>query len=401
MIYTKRLLQENNVATPCFVIDEDVVSELSNSIESALKKRWGNGIIGYSFKTNNFPWLINLFKEKGYYAEVVSSDEYDLALELGYDCEHIIFNGPVKSRYNFEKAIMNGSIVNIDSKIELKWLSEIYNKTPNKSRIGLRVNFCLENYCPGESQCGKDDGRFGFSYETGELASAIDFLRSKGIEISGLHLHCSSKTRSINVYKAIANIAREVIEKYHLDLSYVDIGGGYFGGLPNKPTFDDYFSVVYDVLKEYENLNLVIEPGMAVIGAGIDYITTVVDVKKTLNNNFAVLDGSRIHIDPIKRKSSYIYDLICQATNTEDTVEGNVLLCGFTCMEDDRFFMLENGKISTGDNVIFHKVGAYTMGLSPQFIEFYPLVYRNSSGKIELIRKKVTAKDFVMLNKGV
>ena len=399
--YIKKLIQENSISTPCFIIDENVVSELSESIESSLKKYWKKGIIGYSFKTNNFPWLINFFKEKGYFAEVVSSDEYDLALELGYDYEHIIFNGPVKSRCNFEKAIINGSIVNIDSKIELKWLKQVCGKAKNKLRVGLRVNFCLENYCPGESQCGKDDGRFGFSYENGELASAIDLLQRNGIKLSGLHLHCSSKTRSVNIYKAIANVAREIIEKYQLNLSYVDIGGGYFGGLPNKPTFDDYFSAVYDVLKGYDNLNLIIEPGMSVIGAGVDYITTVVDVKTTLNNNFAVLDGSRIHIDPIKRKSSYTYDLICNDNITEDTVEGNVLLCGFTCMEDDRFFTLENYKISTGDNVIFHKVGAYTMGLSPQFIEFYPSVYRKSNDKIELIRKKVTAKDFVLINKGV
>ena len=400
MNYSKKLLQENDIYTPCFVINENVITELSDSIESALKKRWKNGIIGYSFKTNNFPWLIKFFKEKGYCAEVVSSDEYDLALELGYDYEHIIFNGPVKNAKCFEKAIINGSIVNIDSKIELTTLAEIYSRAKVKPRVGLRVNFCLENYCPGESQCGKDDGRFGFSYENGELSSAIAFLKNNGIELSGLHLHCSSKTRSVKIYKTIAVVAKEIIEKHNLKLSYLDIGGGYFGGLPNKPTFDDYFSAVYDVLKKYEQINLVIEPGMAVIGAGIDYITTVVDVKKTLNNTFAVLDGSRIHIDPIKRKSSYSYEVIENSKNEEADKE-NVILCGFTCMEDDRFFSIEKSKIDVGDNVIFHKVGAYTMGLSPQFIEFYPAVYKKSNDKIELIRKKATAKDFILLNEGV
>lgn len=401
MNYTKKLFHECNIITPCYVIDENVISELASRIQSSLKRYWKDGIVGYSFKTNNFPWIINFFKEKGFYAEVVSSDEYDLAVGLGYDCEHIIFNGPVKSRYNFEKAITGGSIVNIDSKIELNWLNEVYCKAKSKPKVGLRVNFCLENYCPGESQCGKDDGRFGFSYENGELASVINWLRDRGIELSGLHLHCSSKTRSVNIYRAIANVAREIIEKYQLTLSYVDIGGGYFGGVPNKPAFDDYFSVVYDVLKEYEKLNLIIEPGMSVIGAGVDYVTTVVDLKKTLNNNFAVLDGSRIHIDPIKRKSSYTYEIIVNDSIQEEMVEESVTLCGFTCMEDDRFFSLENCKVSLGDYVIFHKVGAYTMGLSPQFIEFYPSVYKASNDAIKLIRKKVTAKDFIMLNKGV
>ena len=41
------------------------------------------------------------------------------------------------------------------------------------------------------------------------------------------------------------------------------------------------------------------------------------------------------------------------------------------------------------------------MGLSPQFIEFYPAVYRVSNDKVDLIRRKVTANDFILINKGV
>ena len=128
--------------------------------------------------------------------------------------------------------------------------------------------------------------------------------------------------------------------------------------MPDKPTFDDYFAVVYDVLKQYENLNVIIEPGMSVVGAGIDYVTSVVDVKQTLNNQFAVLDGSRIHIDPIKRKNAYTYEIV--HTSTHDTQIQNdreTILCGFTCMEDDRFFSLEDSQVSVGDRVVFLKVG--------------------------------------------
>ncbi len=397
MNYTA-ILKNNDVQTPCFVINEDIINRLSNEIELALKKRWKNGIIGYSFKTNNFPWLISFFKKKGFYAEVVSSDELDLALEMGYDYRNIIFNGPVKERSSFEKAVLNGAIVNIDSQRELLWLEKCTDSESDVN-VGLRVNFCLENYCNGESQCGEEDGRFGFSYETGGLEKAINFLKEKKITLKGLHLHCSSKTRSLNIYNAIATVASEIIDRYQLDLEYIDIGGGYFGGMPDKPSFDDYFTAIYDVLKKYEKTNIIIEPGMSVVGAGIDYITSVVDVKKTLNNKFAVLDGSRIHIDPIKRKKAYSYDF-CNNGNGTDVINGKVTLCGFTCMEDDRFFTLDNANICVGDNVIFYKVGAYTMGLSPQFIEFYPCVYSLSENEFKIVRKKVTAKDFVLINKG-
>ena len=85
--------------TPCFVIN---VEDLDNAIQNMfvnLKKIWHNGIAGYSIKTNNFPWLITHMKEKGLFAEAVSSDEYNLAKALGYRANQIIFNGPVKSSF--------------------------------------------------------------------------------------------------------------------------------------------------------------------------------------------------------------------------------------------------------------------------------------------------------------
>ncbi len=393
-----KLIKENNVITPCFLINNDLIAEFSQEMITSLRKYWKNGIVGYSFKTNNSPAVISLFKKNGFYAEVVSSDEFDLAIEMGYSAENIIFNGPVKNKETFIYALENGSVVNIDSKRELLWLKEVDSKIKEKAIVGVRVNFCIENYCPGESQCGKDDGRFGFSYENGELKSAIEFLKENNVKISGLHLHCSSKTRSINIYKAISETAVKIIDEFKLELSYVDIGGGFFGGMPNKPTFDDYFAVAYENLKQYENVNLIVEPGMSVIGASIDYITSVVDVKETLNNRFAVTDGSRIHIDPIKRKTSYSYDVIHNA-ELKNNLEKETILCGFTCMEDDRFFSLTDECIDVGDYVVFHKVGAYTMGLSPQFIEFYPRVYQICGDEIKIVREKVSAKDFIKINK--
>ena len=58
----------------------------------------------------------------GLWAEVVSSDEYNLAKSLGYLPERIIFNGPVKGKEEFIDAVENNAIVNIDSHRELEWL---------------------------------------------------------------------------------------------------------------------------------------------------------------------------------------------------------------------------------------------------------------------------------------
>jgi diaminopimelate decarboxylase len=130
-----------------------------------------------------------------------------------------------------------------------------------------------------------------------------------------------------------------------------------------------------------------------VIGAAVDYVTTVVDVKRTLNNTFVLLDGSRIHVDPLMKKSQYAYHIEEETAETEESVKQ--ILCGFTCMEGDRFFSVERSPIELGSKVVFEKVGAYTMGMSPQFIELYPAVYAMEKGELTLARPKNTAKHFV------
>ena len=383
--------------TPCFVIRTQQLDSLVESCKREFYKIWPEGIVGYSFKTNNLPWVIKYLKEKGLWAEVVSSDEYQLAKAMGYKADNIIFNGPVKGKNEFIEAVEEGAIVNIDSQRELEWLLECNIDKISKSKIGLRVNFCLEDFCPGESQEGEEDGRFGFSYEKHELKKAIEFLAYHNIPLSGIHLHCSSKTRSLNVYKAIASIADQIVRDYKLSLSYIDIGGGFFGGVAGKPTFKEYFNEVNNIFLSnplLKNINVVIEPGMSLIGASVDYLTTVVDTKITKNNFFVLLDGSRVHIDPLMRKKGYTFH-IEREKSFVGTKNVQQILCGFTCMEGDRFFELNDQALEVGDRVIFEKVGAYTMGLSPQFIEFYPPVYAEKNGQIILARKKNTADKFI------
>ena len=222
------------IKTPSFLIDKEGIEVGLKRLRDSLEASWNNYIIGYSYKTNSLPWVIDFFKKNGCFAEVVSEDEFLLAESIGVEKDHIIYNGIAKSKDTFIDAINNGAIVNIDSEYEIDWLDCIENKSRG---VGIRVNFDLESFCPGQTQCGDEGERFGFCYENGELKRAIDRITRKGIRINGLHLHKSSKTRMPDVYKAIAENAVKIAMQYNLMLDYVDIGGGFFGGLEYKPQF--------------------------------------------------------------------------------------------------------------------------------------------------------------------
>ena len=233
-------MTEREYQTPCYIIDEEKLLKDFNMLKDSLEASWNHYRIGYSFKTNSLPWLVTFLKEKGVMAEVVSDDEYALARWLAFKESEIIYNGPVKERTSFERALLAGGIVNLDGRRELDWLEELCDSHPEREfSVGIRVNFNLERLCPGETTMGEEGGRFGFSYENGTFGRVVERLRRRErIHITGLHLHSSSKSRSVAIFEAISSMACRLKREFDLDLSYVDLGGGYCGGLRVFPRAD-------------------------------------------------------------------------------------------------------------------------------------------------------------------
>lgn len=379
--------------TPYYVIDQNELDDNFQKLKLAMETHWRNYIIGYSYKTNALPWVIRHFDRLGCYAEVVSEEEYRLAQKIGVMPDKLIYNGPIKSKETFLEAIQNGCVVNVDSHRELDWLDEL----PQEQRaVGIRVNFDIEKMCPGQSQCPEEGGRFGFCYENGEFARVVALLREKGVRIAGLHLHTSSKSRGLDIYRAIAQVACRLQRELGFELDYIDVGGGFFGGLPTKPQFDEYMELMAGILAgefDQQRTKLIIEPGMAVIGAPVQYVTTVIDVKDTQFSRFVVTDGSRTSIDPLMTKSSYFHTFQRQGSNP---VVPEQIICGYTCMEHDRLFVAKDEPaLQPGDQIIYHKVGAYTMCLTPLFIRYFPDVYVRRSGTLFKVREAWTPEDYL------
>ena len=66
-------------------------------------------------------------------------------------------------------------------------------------------------------------------------------------------------------------------------------------------------------------------------------------------------------------------------------------------MEHDRLYTAINEpELNVGDKIIYDKVGAYTMCLTPLFIKYFPDVYVEKSGKYSLIRKSWKPEQYIM-----
>ena len=384
-----------DVETPAFVIDEAALRRNVEEFQGALAGRWPNSCVSYSVKTNCLPWVLGFMKRAGVGAEVVSAEEYEMALLCGFHAPDVVYNGPIKEPRSVAAALAAGATVNCDSESDLEVVCSV---APPSEQVGVRVNFDPSRFEAGDVGYVEDGPRFGFSEATGDLGRAIgSLLRACGPWI-GLHLHCNSVTRSPAVYAAIASYASDLVGRYGLEPAFVDVGGGFFGGVPGKPGPEEYVRVLAEGLSvavDPRVTRLVVEPGSALVGSAVELVSTVLDAKDTGRARIVTTDASRLHVDPLWKKSRYELE-VARGRGARPSV-GRQVVCGYTCMDHDRLTVLEGEpRVDRGDRICFKKVGAYSMTLGGPFIRAWPDVYVLArDGHLERIRDRLGVGDYV------
>lgn len=264
-------------------------------------------------------------------------------------------------------------------------------------KVGIRVNLNLGKISPEDAKEGESDSRFGFSFENGELEEAINKIQlCKNVKLGGLHLHRTSLTRSLNVYRNICKYAIRIINSLGLELDYIDVGGGYFGDKPNAPTYKEYVDTIYSSLLEegidVSKMKVIVEPGNAIVASPFSFLSEIIDTKKIGDSQIIVTDGSRNDVDPFFLKKDYFKSFIRK--QEEKVFIDSQMVVGCSCLEYDKLFTLQNQPLlNVGDRILYQNVGAYTMTLSPLFIRFFPRVYLKTLNGYEIIREEWTVND--------
>jgi len=384
--------------TPCYIIDQNKFDSISESLLKSFHNIWNGPVVaGYSIKTNSLPWIITHLKKKGYYAEVVSEQEYLLAKHLGFKDNEIIINGPVKTEALLINSLNNGAIVNLDNSNDIDILERNIHKAKKTWDVGLRYNFLLENECPNETIVGSEHSRFGFCIENGEFEQAIKRINNiPAININGLHGHNSTKSKSLNIFKAIAKKAFTIINSYNLDVQYIDIGGGFYGDKPGAPTFSEYAEAISTFFAQKNNITLIVEPGASIISSPISYLCKVINNKYVNNKCFTTLNGSIIHIDPLMHGIQFQKLFYHKRSNPITDKLFKQELCGFTCIEMDRLGNIDLPfPLLPDDMVSFKNCGSYSMTLSPLFINYFPPVYVYDGNNYKTVRHAWDENDYI------
>ena len=359
--------------SPLYIFDEAGFKENFNHLCESFRKVYPNYYPGYSFKTNYTPYICNVVKDLGGYAEVVSDMELEIAHRVGFADDRIIYNGPMKGP-GMERHLLSGGIINIDNPAEAKRIVELAGRHPEKQfKVGLRINTDI-----GAGFVS----RFGVQIDTEDFKEIDSLIKScDNLRLCGLHLHVSRarylsawKNRIVNILKA----ADEIIDGVP---DYIDIGSGMFADMElslkqqftiDVPSYDDYAATVAGAMAaHYSGASrqpiLFSEPGTTVVSRYLALITQVTAVKKLKEKNIAVLDCDIHMAGETCQMMKVPYTLYRSGEGASSCAP--VDLSGCTCLEQDILYKDFPEPVRVGDIIEFRNIGGYSVVYKPPFIQ--------------------------------
>lgn len=392
--------------SPLFVMSERTIRSTYKQAVRAFKTRYPKVQFAWSYKTNYINAVCNVFHQEGSWGEVVSRFEYEKALNNGVPGNKIIFNGPDKTDDDLITAIKNESPIHIDHLDELYRLNELSEELNKRPQVAIRVNMDTGVYPMWD--------RFGFNYENGQAWDAINkIMLADKMDLRGLHCHIGTFMLAPSAYGIAAgkmsDLAIGIKQKYNKDIQYIDMGGGfatkntlkgsYLPGSDICPSFDDYAEVISTAIlnagfKENELPLLILETGRAMVDDAGSLLGTVISNKRLSDGRRATILDFGVNI----LFTAFWYDHKISPAQEFSHYTENTVLYGPLCMNID--VVRENATLpplKREDQVVVHRVGAYNITQSMQFISLRPaIVMIDMDGKPHIIKEKETRETIEM-----
>ncbi len=393
---------EDQYGDSFYLLDQEHFRSNYQEFLAAFQAHYSKTAFAYSYKTNYLPRLCRIAGDLGGYAEVVSGMEYELALQVGIRPEHIIFNGPFKRTDDMTRALMAGSIVNLESPYELEVVESVAQSKPDQAfSVGLRCNFDLPEAAPS---------RFGFEADGDVLAPVFERLANlKNCRIDGLHCHILTPKKSVTGYEEICDRILALAARFFKEAPprFIDLGGGFFSRMSDElreqfsfpvPTYSEYGAAIASRFRkafpDQTGPELILEPGISLTADIMQFVCRVVDIKEIRKQSFAQLTGSIYNIKPTLNEKNLPIEVI-RGPGRAWPKEKPLDLAGYTCMEHDLLFRGYEDELGKGDYVLFNNVGAYTIVLKPPFILPSPaiLAYGTQPDTFEVLRHPESFKN--------
>ncbi|MDU4460144.1 MAG: diaminopimelate decarboxylase [Haemophilus parainfluenzae] len=362
----KQLAEE--FGTPLYIYSRATLERHWHAFDSALGKH--PHLICYAVKANSNIGILNVMAKLGSGFDIVSQGELERVLAAGGDASKVVFSGVAKSRAEIMRALEVGiRCFNVESIAELHHINQIAGEMGKIAPISLRVNPDVDAHTHPYISTGLKENKFGVSVdearEVYKLAATLPHVK-----ITGMDCHIGSQLTELQPFLDATDRLIRLIEQLKEDditLKHLDLGGGlgvtYTDETPPHPS--DYATALLNKLKDYEDLEIILEPGRAIAANAGILVAKVQYLKSNENRNFAITDTGMN--DMIRPALYEAYMNIIEIDRTLGREKAIYDVVGPVCETSDFLGKQRELAIAEGDYIAQRSAGAYGASMSSNY----------------------------------
>ena len=362
----KQLAEE--FGTPLYIYSRATLERHWHAFDSAL----GNHphLICYAVKANSNIGILNIMAKLGSGFDIVSQGELERVLAAGGEASKVVFSGVAKSRAEIMRALEVGiRCFNVESVAELHHINQIAGEMGKVAPISLRVNPDVDAHTHPYISTGLKENKFGVSVdearEVYKLAATL-----LHVKITGMDCHIGSQLTELQPFLDATDRLIRLMEQLKEDgitLKHLDLGGGlgvtYTDETPPHPS--DYATALLNKLKDYEDLEIILEPGRAIAANAGILVAKVQYLKSNESRNFAITDTGMN--DMIRPALYEAYMNIIEIDRTLEREKAIYDVVGPVCETSDFLGKQRELAIAEGDYIAQRSAGAYGASMSSNY----------------------------------
>ena len=362
----KQLAEE--FGTPLYIYSRATLERHWHAFDSALGEH--PHLICYAVKANSNIGILNVMAKLGSGFDIVSQGELERVLAAGGEASKVVFSGVAKSRAEIMRALEVGiRCFNVESIAELHRINQIAGEMGKVAPISLRVNPDVDAHTHPYISTGLKENKFGVSVdearEVYKLAATLPHVK-----ITGMDCHIGSQLTELQPFLDATDRLIRLMEQLKEDgitLKHLDLGGGlgvtYTDETPPHPS--DYATALLNKLKDYEDLEIILEPGRAISANAGVLVAKVQYLKSNESGNFAITDTGMN--DMIRPALYEAYMNIIEIDRTLGRKKAIYDVVGPVCETSDFLGKQRELAIAEGDYIAQRSAGAYGASMSSNY----------------------------------
>ena len=360
------------LGTPCYIYSRTMVESQWLAFDQAFGGR--EHLVCYAVKANSNLAILNLLARLGSGFDIVSSGELERVLRAGGEPSKVIYSGVGKTVREIGRALEAGiHAFNVESEAELEQINQVAAGLNKIASVALRVNPDVDINTHPYVATGLKESKFGIPIDMA-AGVAADVRHLPNIRLVGLACHIGSQLTEMAPFIEALERVLELVDDLNdsgVDLGYLDLGGGlgisYYDEQPPEP--DEFVMALMEKLQtmgtRYRHLQIIIEPGRAIVGNAGALLTQVMYLKHNGNRNFAVVDAA---MNDLMRPALYDawHEIIPLAQHSQQEAYLYDIV-GPVCESGDFLGRDRELAIAAGDYLAVLSAGAYGSSMSSNY----------------------------------